>query len=94
MQRRSVQIVYNFGDIRSRNPRVYAANNNTFLRQYGKNQHITPNIPECPGSVFTYFTDLVSVLFGGRYGKAAICKLVCFIVFTRGRHYGAERAIR
>ena len=54
--------MYDFGDIRSRNPRVYAVNNNTFLRRYSKNRHITSNISEYPGPMSTYFTGLVGVL--------------------------------
>jgi len=53
-----------FGDIWSRNPRVYAVNNNTFLWRCGKNRHITPNISECPGPTLTYFTGLVGILVG------------------------------
>ena len=34
------------------------------LWQYGKNRHITPNISEYPGPIFTYFTDLIGVLVG------------------------------
>jgi len=32
------------------------------LHRYGKNQHITPDISECPGLILTYFTGLVGVL--------------------------------
>jgi len=56
--------VYNFGDIRYRNLRVYAVNISTFLWWYGKNQHITPNISEYPGPILTYFTGLVGTLVG------------------------------
>ena len=53
-------IVYNFGDIRFRNLRVYAVNNSTFCAwQYGKNRHITSNISEYPGPIYTYFTGLL-----------------------------------
>jgi len=46
------------------NPRVYTVNNNTFLRRYGKNWHIIPNISERTGPILTYFTGLVVVLVG------------------------------
>jgi len=34
------------------------------LRRYGKNRHITQNIPEYPRPTLTYFTGLVGVLVG------------------------------
>jgi len=47
--------VCNFGDIPSRNLRVYAVSNSTFCGE-------TANISECPGPILTYFTSLVGAL--------------------------------
>jgi len=44
--------------------RVYAVKKDNFVRQYGKNRHITPNISEYPRPIFSYFTGLVGVWVG------------------------------
>ena len=58
-------IVYNFGGIRSRNPRVYAVNNSTFsgdTAKIGISRKISQNILDLYS--LTYFTGLVCVLVG------------------------------
>jgi len=55
--------VYNFGDIRSRNPRVYAVNNDNFCGDTAK-IGISRQISECPAPTFSYFAGLVGALVG------------------------------
>jgi len=71
-----------FSDIRSRNPRVYAINNNTFCGNTAEIS-ISRQISLCPVPILTYFTGLVGVLFG-----------LIIVVFVwqlpKGRCYGKE----
>jgi len=56
--------VYNFGDIQSTNPRVYAVNNSTFFGDTAKIGIPHQISQEYPGPILTYFTGLVGVLVG------------------------------
>jgi len=49
------------------------------LRLYGKNWHITPNISEYPGPIFTYFTGLVGIMVG------MIIRLLTFVWLSSKR---------
>jgi len=62
-QNEYLYIMCNFGDIRSRNVRVYAVNNSTFCGNMAK-IGISRQISQCPGHILTYFTGLVSTLVG------------------------------
>jgi len=55
--------VYDFGDIRSRNPRVYLLKIAPFVA-IRQNRHMTSNISEYPGPILTYFTGFVDVWMG------------------------------
>jgi len=48
----------NFGPL---TPEFYAVNNDNFCDYTAKHRHITPNISEYPGLIFTYFTSLVGI---------------------------------
>jgi len=51
---------YKFGEILFSNCRLFMLKRQLFPR-YGKNWHIAPNISEYPGSILTYFIDLVGI---------------------------------
>jgi len=63
-QNEFLYILYNFGDIRSRNPRVYAVNDSTFCGDTAKIGISRQNISEYPGPILTCFAGLVDVLVG------------------------------
>ena len=56
--------MYNFGDIRSRNPRVYTVITVTPFAAIRQKWAYPTNISEYPRPILTYFTGLIGVLVG------------------------------